>query len=214
MSNMLYEVIDVDKITEIFDNGRKINVIKDVAENTIGVEETNNVWREARIILKDILNRYPTIQPKEQLHTDLIFPHIAVYKALLRSHSDKAVKIMEDGEAITAKESAKSFQKIVSLPFGKTIFLKAFAAGCKSGFGPEAGFANIVHNAGSKEYKMDVTACPYVKYCNSEGCPELTHIFCDNDVYAYGHLKGIRFIRTETLGTGGSRCDFLLVRDK
>ena len=115
----------MDKIAEIFDNGKKINVIKDVAVKTI------------------------------------------------------------------AKENGKSFQKIVKLPFGKTLFFKAFAIGCKSGFGAEAGFANVVHKATSKEYKMDIIACPYVKYCESEGCPELTHIFCDNDIYAYGYLNGI-----------------------
>jgi hypothetical protein len=36
----------------------------------------------------------------------------------------------------------------------------------------------------------------------------------DNDIYAYGYLNGIRFTRTETIGTGGSKCDFGLVRDK
>lgn len=124
------------------------------------------------------------------------------------------MEIMEQGEAITAKESGKSFQKIVKLPFGKTLFFKTFAIGCKSGFAAEAGFANVVHKATSKEYKMDITACPYVKYCESECCPELTHIFCDNDIYAYGYLDWIRFTRTETLGTGGSRCNFWLVRNK
>ena len=204
----------MDKITAIFDNGKKINVIKDVAVKTIGREETDKAWNDARRLLTDILDKYPNIQPKEQTHTDLIFPHIAVYKALLISHSDVAMKIMEQGEAITAKESGKSFRRIVKLPFGKTLFFKAFALGCKSGFGVEAGFANVVHKATSKEYKMDMTACPYVKYCASEGCPELTHIFCDNDIYAYGYLDGIRFTRTETLGTGGNKCDFWLVRDK
>lgn len=50
----------------------------------------------------------------------MIFPHIDVCKVLLRNHSNKAMQIMEEGEAITAKESAKSFQKIVGIPFGKT----------------------------------------------------------------------------------------------
>ena len=36
----------------------------------------------------------------------------------------------------------------------------------------------------------------------------------DNDIYAYGYLNGIRFTRTETIGTGGSKCNFWLVRDK
>ncbi len=204
----------MDKITEILDSGKKMNAIKDVAIRTIGAEETDKAWEEARSILADILSKYPSIQPKEQTHTDLIFPHISVYKALLNSHVDVAMKIMEEGEAITAKETGSSYQKIVKIPFGKTLFFKAFAMGCKSGFGADAGFSNVVHKATGKEYKMDVTACPYVKYCEGEGCSELTHIFCDNDIYAYGHLGGIRFTRTETLGTGGSKCDFWLEREK
>lgn len=75
------------------------------------------------------------------------------------------------------------------------------------------GFANAVYKATSKEYRMDITACPYAKYCEGEDCSELTHIFCDNDVYAYGYLDGIRFTRTETLGTGGNKCDFRLARE-
>ena len=71
----------------LFDNGKKINVIKDVAVKTIGKEETDKVWREARNILADTLNKYLSIQPKEQTHTDLIFPHIAVYPDYDRRYS-------------------------------------------------------------------------------------------------------------------------------
>ncbi len=204
----------MNQIITIFDYGKKINVIKDVAVKTIGQEETDQVWCEARKILANLLNKYSSIQIKEQTHTDLIFPHIVIYKSLLNNHADVAIEIMEQGEAICARESGKSFQKIVKLPFGKTLFFKAFALGCKRDFGLDVGFANVVYKATSKEYKMDITACPYMKYCKSENCSELTHIFCDNDIYAYGHLNVIRFSRTETLGIGGNKCDFWLVRDK
>ncbi|MBQ8603343.1 MAG: L-2-amino-thiazoline-4-carboxylic acid hydrolase [Oscillospiraceae bacterium] len=36
----------------------------------------------------------------------------------------------------------------------------------------------------------------------------MTHNFCDSDIYCYGNLPGIKFERTQTLGTGGSCCDF------
>lgn len=45
----------MDKITEIFNNGKKINVIKDMAVKTIGKEEADKVWIKARRLLTDIL---------------------------------------------------------------------------------------------------------------------------------------------------------------
>lgn len=199
---------------KMLDKSKKMNIIKNAAADILGGDETEIIWDNARERLKDILSRYKNIPPKEQLHTDLIFPHIAVYKSLLEKHGDIAMKIMEKGEAAAARKSAKTFQNMVKLPFGRELFLKGFAAGCRSGFGTQAGFGNVVHQANSRLYKMDVTACPYVKYCNAEGCGELTHIFCDNDVYAYGYLDGIKFERTQTLGTGGEKCDFLLYSSK
>lgn len=195
---------------EILDNGKKMKIIKETAAAFLESSETEIIWDAARKELREILSRYKNIPPKEQRHTDLIFPHIAVYKALLEAHGDVAMEIMEKGEAVSAEKSARVFKNMVKLPFGKTIFLKAFAAGCKTEFGPEAGFENVVHRADSKCYRMDVTACPYAKYCNAEGCGELVHIFCDNDVYAYGHLDGIVFERSQTIGMGGEKCDFHL----
>jgi hypothetical protein len=204
----------MDKIVKILDNGKKLNVIKRVAEQTIGPAETQCAWQDARGILADMLARYPQLSPKQQRHTDLIFPHIAVYKALAAAHPSEAMGIMERGEAETAKQTGATLQKLVRLPFGKTLFMKAFAAGCKSGFGTQAGFANTVHTATVVEYRMDMTACPYATYCAAEGVPELTRVFCDNDVYAYGNLEGISFSRTQTLGTGGAKCNFWLKREK
>ena len=59
---------------------------------------------------------------------------------------------------------------------------------------------------------MDILKCPYCKYCLELGCPELTPLFCENDDYVYGNVSGLRFTRTQTLGKGGDRCDFLMER--
>lgn len=199
---------------ELLDGNEKLVMIKEISVSYLGSAETETVWADAGAKLQEILSRYENIPEKEQRHTNLIFPHIAVYKALLERHGDAAMEIMEQGEAKAARKSAKTYQNLVKIPFGKAIFLKAFAAGCKSGFGPEAGFQNKVHRADTRVYQMDILACPYAKYCNAENCGELTHIFCNNDIYAYGSLKGITFTRHETLGTGGEKCDFLFERNR
>ena len=51
---------------------------------------------------------------------------------------------------------------------------------------------------------MDMTACPYCRYAKKLNCPELMPIFCDSDFATYGNLPGIRFERTQTIGTGGN----------
>jgi hypothetical protein len=55
---------------------------------------------------------------------------------------------------------------------------------------------------------MDIIECPYNKYLTEQGCPELNILFCENDVHAYGHLPGLKFTRTGTIGAGSDRCDF------
>lgn len=190
----------------------RILSIREVCQEFIGAQATDKIWSAAEEDLARLLKKYGEFSKKESRHTGLIFAHIAVYKALMKDHADVAMKIMEQGEAACVKNTAKTYQKIVRMPFGKTLFFKIFALGCKSGFGPESGFANVVHKANNRVYQMDVTACPYAKYCKAEGCYELTHIFCDNDIYAYGSLDGIAFTRTQTLGRNGEKCDFLLER--
>lgn len=199
---------------KMLDESKKMRIIKKTVAAILGDTETEKIWDTARERLREILSRYENIPPKEQLHTNLIFPHIAVYKSLLENHSDMAMEIMEKGETAAAEKTVKLFQHVVKFPFGKAIFLKGFAAGCRSGFGSDAGFRHVIYRADSKCYQMDVTVCPYVKYCNAEGCGELTRIFCDIDVYAYGHLDGITFERSQTLGTGGEKCDFHLYSAK
>lgn len=63
-------------------------------------------------------------------------------------------------------------------------------------------------------FRMDITGCPYHKYLTELGCPEINILFCENDVYTYGNLPGMKFIRTKTIGAGDELCDFCMERDK
>ncbi|WP_322152321.1 hypothetical protein [Paratractidigestivibacter sp.] len=126
----------MDKLAKIFDNGKKINVIKDVAVQTIGAEETQRAWAQARGILAELLAKYPQLTPKEEEHTDLIFSHIAVYRALMAAHPDVAMKIMEQGEAVTAKQTGATFQKVVRLPLARRSSSRPLPRAARAGSGP------------------------------------------------------------------------------
>ncbi len=115
------------------DQEKTMIAIKEIAVHEIGIEETRRIRVQARGILEGILRKYPTVQSKEQKHTALIFSHSAVYKALLHRCPDKAMQIMEAGEAVKTKERAKAYEKMVKLPFGIVLLLRGFAAGCKNG---------------------------------------------------------------------------------
>jgi L-2-amino-thiazoline-4-carboxylic acid hydrolase len=63
---------------------------------------------------------------------------------------------------------------------------------------------------------LDVVRCLWHSFFVSEGCPELTQIFCafdDNWISAIDPDRhGVRFERALTLGTGGSLCPFHFFR--
>ena len=77
-------------------------------------------------------------------------------------------------------------------------------------FGHSAGF-DYRPVPGAPKFSVDMTRCPYVDTCVRYGCPELARISCQADDVTYGNLHPrLIWARTQTLGTGGSCCDFRL----
>ena len=206
--------MDKSEAIRILEQSKPSCTIRQSIASAIGENKASEVWDRAAEILAEITNRYPPFPDKEYRHIKGIFNACALYFALKEQVPLQAMSIIERGMADNAKERGRSYQKMVKLPLGRTAFLKVFAMGTKSAFGEEAGFKHNFHHADTKDLRFDILACPYAKYTSELGCPELTHIFCDNDIYAYGSLKGITFERSQTLGTGGSKCDFHLYKTK
>ena len=199
---------------EILEGSKPSCAIRETITGFIGDDKGNAVWNRAAELVVEFTNKYPSFPKSEYFHVKGIFNASALYLSLKELSGDNALEIMEKGMAVYAREAAKAYQKMVKMPFGRTFFLKGFAMGAKKMFGETAGFKREFHCANSKKLRFDVLECPYVKYTTELGCPEIAHIFCDNDVYAYGYLKGIKFDRTQTLGTGGKKCDFYLYKSK
>ena len=94
------------------------------------------------------------------------------------------------------------------IPGFKRFFLSMWGPVSRKMFGEESGFKNVFYPCAKGEFRMDITQCPYHKYLTELGCPEINTLFCDNDIYSYGNIPGLRFTRTKTIGAGDDVCDF------
>ncbi len=205
-------IMDKNEAKAILEKSKASCAIRETIISHEGSGTGNSVWDRAAEMLAETMNRYPPFSDKEYSHVKGIFNASALYLALKEADPEGALKIIEEGMAVYAEKTAVTFRRMVKIPFGRTIFLKGFGKGAKSMFGEQAGFGQVFHNADCNELRFDVIKCPYVRYTTELGCPEIAHIFCDNDIYIYGSLKGITFERTQTLGTGGEKCDFHLYK--
>ena len=62
---------------------------------------------------------------------------------------------------------------------------------------------------------FDCRACVYLATTTKFGYPELCQYFCQNDTIVYSALSpAVQFVRTQTLATGGDRCDFCFLNGK
>ena len=142
-----------------------------------------------------------------------ILPTVAVYKALLEVDADHALQYAHDIMMELCEKGGAMVGKLLKAPGMKSVFMWLLPKMAVKLFGPSCGFAYENYEATKRKLKMDMTACPYCRYAQKLGCPELMPIFCDSDLATYGNLPGIKFERTQTLGTGGTKCDFRFVRE-
>ncbi len=202
----------VQQAKEILAQSQASGMIRDVIAERCGKTKADAVWDTAAEKLAAITEQYPDIPKGEQMHAKGIFNAAALYQALQTQIPEQAMALITEGMKRYALETAKKFQKMVRMPCGKLIFMKGFAFGAKTMFGESGGFRQQMIRADRNELRFDVLDCPYVRYLTALGCPEIAPLFCENDVYTYSNLDGIRFERSETLGQGGTKCDFHLKR--
>jgi hypothetical protein len=57
-------------------------------------------------------------------------------------------------------------------------------------------------------FEVDIKKCLWHDACVENGCPEICKYFCECDDVIYADLKRMEFKRKNTIGRGGSCCDF------
>ena len=186
--------------------------IKAEMDKTLPKAQSDALWREATAKLDGFLARYSSLPKGVHVHTDsIILPSAAIYLSLKDVIGrEKAYRVIEDAAVRTCAGIEKKLQNMMKLPGMQSLFVRVWDPLTKKVFGAGNGFQNTFYPKKKGEYRMDVTACPYCRTFTELGCPELTRIFCENDERIYGHLPGLIFERSGTLGKGAERCDFCI----
>ncbi len=169
------------------------------------------IWQEAERRLEEMLADHSGLPKAVRMHTDsFIFPAAALYLSLKEADGQAAFEIMRTVMKEKAESKGAVLAKNARNPLFARFFLAMWSPVSHKMFGEAAGFQNVFYPKEKNEFKMDITRCPYCTYLTELGCPELTQLFCDNDVYTYGSLPNLEFVRTQTLGRGGQKCDFTM----
>ena len=186
--------------------------VKAELDRQVPKAQSDALWEQARARLDEILSRYRDLPRGVRMHTDsFIFPAVAIYLTAREVlGQDVAYHVIENAAVRNTQDTGKKLARLMKIPGMAGLFVRVWDPMTRKMFGADSGFRNVFYPKKKGEYRMDIIACPYVRYFTELGCPELTRIYCENDERTYGHLPGLEFIRTKTLGTGGDCCDFFV----
>ena len=189
---------------------KKKQFIKDEMDRQLTLKRSNFLWRKATKRLDSILDQYKDLPKGVHAHTDSrIFPSAAIYlTAKEYIPAEKAYSIIENAAIKKTTVLEDKLAKMMRIPGMASMFVRMWDPVSRKIFGESCGFKNVFYPKEKNAYRMDIVECPYNRYFTELGCPELTKIFCDNDERIYGRLKGVKFTRTGTIGTGVEKCDF------
>lgn len=136
-----------------------------------------------------------------------IFPRVAMYQILQKIMSKKSAydMVWDYTKTCICAPVRQQYAKIERVPFFFFLFRKMFLYIMLHS---EAWSVNVVQND-SKRLVLTVHRCLWKDTCLACGCPELCRIFCDSDWENFGAMRSVSFRRTQTIGTGGTVCDFV-----
>ena len=175
----------------------------------LSASECEKIWCDAHKRLYKMYAEHQDLPKGVAMHTDsFIFPAAAIYLAMKEVDSDVAYDVMKKIMAEKSTKTGRAIAKCCRMPGFRKFFLSMWDSMSHKMFGETAGFMNVFYPKEKGCFRMDITQCPYNKYLMEQGCPELNILFCENDVYSYGNLPGLKFSRTKTIGAGDDLCDF------
>jgi len=149
----------------------------------------------------------------EWMHLEnTILPVTSFYKALLKVDKENALNHTRNILIDLCDFGGQALNTFLKIPGITSVFMVILPIMAKKMFGKECGFDYENLQITKTRIQMDMTVCPYLKYARLFDAIELMPIFCESDFATYGKLSKISFIRNETLGTGGNKCDFKFIR--
>lgn len=189
---------------------RKFDLLVATLTDRLGTDGAAVLWVRAERRLDGLLKTTKGLSKEERMHVEgYIMPTCAIYQEMAEvMDKDEALAILMDFAHSNALENRRFFERLVSVPGGKSLFMQGFAALQPRAFGKSAGFSVRSTSHDGSHVHFDITGCPYQRVTAVLGVPELCNLYCTNDDIIYGDLPGIRFLRKGTLGRGDVVCDF------
>lgn len=196
----------------------KFSFLKEDLVATWGEEKGGNLYALADQLYQDLCAQSNDQNDEAIRHhmTTNMFPTMAYYKALRQTgYEEKEALDYVRKETSRAAQVAKAQQaKLTKLPCTYLLYRLCMKSVMKKQF-PDAGWDVCWQRFDGKEMHFDMKRCIYKEICDSEGCPELCTVFCENDDISFnGLMPKIRFERSTTLGQGGDRCDFHFIKNR
>lgn len=178
----------------------------------IGQTRTQQVMDLAWKNFERLLQENPGEPRALKVHTvGTLYPAVSIYEALQRSGmaQPEALGLMDLLCSRRAEKQAQSIRTMLKIPGLYRKMPAIFRWMTVHQFGEAAGFRAHFYDTDKRCCKFDMTRCAYYETCTRLGCPELTPCFCHTDDVTDGHMHPkIRWHRTQTIGEGGSLCDF------
>lgn len=175
-------------------------------------ETVRSIAEEATELYSDLIKRHRDLNALTRMHYLQCCERAALYLTIKKYYPGSAMKLID----LSVKEYCGRIGRVVNrslrLPAFRKNFFRIMMFVATNVFGKKGGFDSREVSQTNDEARFDVLKCPYCKFLTELGCPELTANFCKSDEYTYGSLDGIAFERTQSLGTGGSKCDFCMRR--
>ena len=153
----------------------------------------------------------PQSMARNMILKRMLLPYVALYQVLTEDGMEKPeVLQLLDGMMVETAglPLKKQYDRMDSLPCAYAMFRMGFTKVVKH---LDLWQADI--DASRKDsFAVNIHQCfwhdTFVKY----GCPEVCALACRCDELTFGEMKHIGFRRTQTLGTGGSCCDFYFTK--
>lgn len=159
-----------------------------------------------------VMGAHTDLNAMAKMHWKQCCERAAIYRIVKRFYPDQVMEWLDEALQAYGLSAAAALNRLMRFPGMKALFLPMMRTVSKSVFGAKGGFRNQIGLVTKRETHFDILECPYCKYLKELGCPELGPGFCRSDEYSYGNLDDFTFERTQTLATGGEKCDFCMRR--
>jgi hypothetical protein len=145
-----------------------------------------------------------------------ILPGMVLYQSLLAENMDREAALELAKKCISARvASRRRANKLLGkFPFFYALLRLALRLQIRLEYPPEGWKLEWTVDS-SESIGINMYSCIYLNTLTQYGVPELTPVFCQlDDLLLEGISPFVRWQRTQTLGTGGTLCDFRFYRGK